>query len=243
MDDFAEKVATARGAEITPRRAEMRRAGAAIRRIIDKFVATKAPEDELTRAADTLEEVAAALEPWPQGRVFEGYAESANAGDPHAFFDHSPIMGKANPLAPPLTVVSAEGRTVVGVAVFGAAYEGPPGCVHGGYVAATFDELLGMTQSMTGKHGMTGRLTVTYRRPTPLHKELRFEGELVREDGRKTFTVGRCLCDGVLTAEAEGLFIAVDFQKIADLYLSRETLAAHHADPGSAAESGASQNR
>ena len=224
-DDFAEKVAAAKAEEITPRRAEMRRAGAALRRIIDKFVATKAPEAELSRAADKLEEVAAALQPWPQGRVFEGFAESANAGDPHAFFDHSPIMGKANPLAPPLNVVSAEGTVVVATVVFGAAYEGPPGCVHGGYVAATFDELLGMTQSMTGKHGMTGRLTISYRKPTPLHRELRFEGEIVREQGRKILTEGRCLYDGEVTAEAEGLFVTVDFSKIAELYLNREAMA------------------
>jgi acyl-coenzyme A thioesterase PaaI-like protein len=224
-DDFAEKVAAAKAEEITPRRAEMRRAGAALRRIIDKFVATKAPEAELSRAADKLEEVAAALQPWPQGRVFEGFAESANAGDPHAFFDHSPIMGKANPLAPPLNIVSAEGTVVVATVVFGAAYEGPPGCVHGGYVAATFDELLGMTQSMTGKHGMTGRLTISYRKPTPLHRELRFEGEIVREQGRKILTEGRCLYDGEVTAEAEGLFVTVDFSKIAELYLNREAMA------------------
>jgi acyl-coenzyme A thioesterase PaaI-like protein len=208
----------------------MRRAAGALRRIIDKFVATKAPEDELTRAADTLEQVAGALAPWPQGRVFEGFAESANAGDPHAFFDHSPIMGRANPLAPPLNVVSARDRVVVANVVFGAAYEGPPGCVHGGYVAASFDELLGMTQSMTGKHGMTGTLTIRYRAPTPLHRELRFEGELVREEGRKIFTVGRCMYDGLVTAEAEGLFITVDFAKIAELYLTREAMAVEEGD-------------
>jgi acyl-coenzyme A thioesterase PaaI-like protein len=229
-DGFEAQVSSAQAADLTPRRLEMRRAGEALRRIIDKFVATKAPEAELTRAADLLEEVADGLAPWPQGRVFEGFAESAPAGDPHAFFDNSPIMGRANPLAPPLDVTVEDGK-VVGRVVFGSAYEGPPGCVHGGYVAATFDELLGMTQSMTGKHGMTGTLTVRYRQPTPLYKELRFEGELVREEGRKIFTVGRCSVDGLVTVEAEGLFITVDFARIADLYLTREARAEAEAAP------------
>jgi acyl-coenzyme A thioesterase PaaI-like protein len=222
MTDFSAQVAAAKNADITPRRAEARRVGVALKRIIDKVVATKAPAEELTRAADTLEGVAELLAPWPQGRIFEGFAESSTAGDPHAFFDNSPIMGKANPLAPSFDV-NVEGSKVVASVVFGAAYEGPPGCVHGGYIAATFDEVLGMTQSMTGKHGMTGTLTIRYRQPTPLHQQLRFEGEIVREEGRKIFTSGRCLReDDVVTAEAEGLFISVDFAKIASLYLSRE---------------------
>ena len=38
-----------------------------------------------------------------------------------------------------------------------AAYEGPPGYVHGGWVALTFDEILGMTNIASGHPGMTGR--------------------------------------------------------------------------------------
>jgi hypothetical protein len=53
---------------------------------------------------------------------------------------------------------------------FGSAYEGPPGCVHGGYVAAAFDEMLGFVQSLGGNPGMTARLTFPIgvrRRSTP----------------------------------------------------------------------------
>jgi acyl-coenzyme A thioesterase PaaI-like protein len=222
---FADQVSAAHAAEITPRRAEMRRAATALKRIIDRFVATKAPTEELTRAADALEQVADGLQPWPQGRNYEGFAETGPAGDAHAFFDNSPVMGKANPLATQIDVDVVDGK-VVAVAVFGAAYEGPPGCVHGGHVAAAFDEVLGMTQSLTGKHGMTGTLTVRYRQPTPLYQTLRFEGELVRADGRKIFTEGRCIReDGTVTAEADGLFITVDMARIAELYDRREVRA------------------
>ena len=94
--------------------------------------------------------------------------KSANAGEPFGFFDHSPMLGQANPLAPPIRLW-LEGDRIHGTATFGAAYEGPPGCVHGGYVAAAFDEVLGSTQSLSGSPGMTGRLTVHYRKPTPLN--------------------------------------------------------------------------
>ena len=105
---------------------------------------------------------------------------------------------------------------------FGSAYEGPPGSVHGGVVAATFDEVLGMTQSLSGQPGMTGTLTVKYRRPTPLHRDLRFEGTLDRVDGRKIFTTGRCFDGDTLTAEAEGLFVRVDFEKIVAMMADRD---------------------
>jgi acyl-CoA thioesterase FadM len=77
-------------------------------------------------------------------------------------------------------------------------------------VAAAFDEVLGATQSLSGNPGMTGRLTVSYRKPTPLHAELRFEGRLERVEGRKIFTRGELWAGDVMCAEAEGLFISID---------------------------------
>lgn len=210
---FPERVRRAYDAAVTPRRAEMRRLAGAMRLIIERLVATSAPEEELTAAAEALEAVAASLEGYPQGRLFEGFAESANAGDPTAFFDHSPIIGRANPIAPPVQL-EVVGEKVQGTARYGAAYEGPPGCVHGGHIAAAFDEVLGMTQSLSGQPGMTGTLTVRYRRPTPLHADLRFEGELLRRDGRKIFTAGRLYHGDELTAEAEATFISVDFSRL-----------------------------
>jgi acyl-coenzyme A thioesterase PaaI-like protein len=200
---------------------ETRRVGEAMRLVIDRLVATTAPSDELIKAAEALEAIAATLDEFPQGRLFEGFAESANAGNTHAFFDNSPIIGRANPLAPPIDVEMTDDK-VIGRVRFGAAYEGPPGCVHGGYIAASFDEVLGMTQSLSGHPGMTGTLTVRYRRPTPLHTELRFEGELDRVEGRKIFTVGRVYNGDEVTAEAEAVFITVDFAKIAELYARRD---------------------
>lgn len=218
---FAARMRDMADQDITPQRAEMRRLAEAARTVIERLVATKAPADVIAEAAEALEAAANALGDFPRGRSYEGFAESANAGDPHAFFDHSPIIGRANPLAPPLSLEVRDGK-VVGSARFGSAYEGPPGAVHGGYVAAAFDEVLGMAQSLGGQPGMTGTLTVRYRRPTPLHTDLHFEGELDRVEGRKIFTSGRVLADGELRAEAEAVFISVDFSKIAELMARRD---------------------
>lgn len=208
-------------ADVTPRQAEMRRLAESAREVIERLVNTEAPLDSLTRAADLLAGASAELDGWPQSRSYEGFAESANAGTPRAFFDHSPIIGLANPLAPPLRIEVREGA-VHATARFGSAYEGPPGSVHGGYIAAAFDEVLGMAQSLGGNPGMTGTLTVRYRRPTPLHAELRFEGTLDRVDGRKLFTSGRLFSPDGLCAEADGLFITVDFARIAALMEARK---------------------
>jgi acyl-coenzyme A thioesterase PaaI-like protein len=95
--------------------------------------------------------------------------------------------------------------------------------VHGGYVACAFDEVLGLTQSIGGTPGMTGTLTIRYRRPTPLHTDLRFEGHIERSEGRKRYTKGYLYAGDELTAEAEGLFIQVDMAKIAALMQQRKT--------------------
>jgi acyl-coenzyme A thioesterase PaaI-like protein len=192
-----------------------------MRRLIGRFVATTAPVEVFAGLADRLDEIAATIEAYPQGALYFGFAEAANAGDSSAPFDYSPLMGRANPLAPPIEL-AVEDDMVRGRVTFGAPYEGPPGCVHGGYVAAAFDELLGLTQSLAGRPGMTGRLTVNYRNPTPLHQELRLEGRVVRVDGRKIFTEGRMFAGELLTAEAEGLFISIDFEKFAALRAARE---------------------
>jgi acyl-coenzyme A thioesterase PaaI-like protein len=208
------------GVPVSPARQEMRRLAAAGREVIERLVATTAPEDVLHRAADLLQEASALLGEWPQGRVYEGYAESANAGDPHAFFDHSPLQGVSNPLAPPVQLEVADG-VVHGRVRFGSAYEGPPGSVHGGYVAAAFDEVLGVAQSLGGSPGMTGTLTIRYRKPTPLHTDLRFEARLEWQEGRKIFCTGELYAGELLCAEAEGIFISVDIARMAELMAKR----------------------
>ena len=104
----------------------------------------------------------------------------------------------------------------------GAAYEGPPGCVHGGYVAAAFDELLGATQSLSGAPGMTGTLTVRYESPTPLDTPLRIEGRLVGVERRKIFTEGTCYAGDRVTATAQGLFISMQSGQFLDPLAERE---------------------
>ena len=204
------------------RRRELHRTSNALRHIIHRLHGSRAGAGELAGVAGKLEALALELDELTAGSMYEGFGESPlGGGDPHAFFDHSPMLGRANPLAPPI-VLWDEGDVMHGRATFGAAYEGPPGCVHGGFVAAAFDEVLGSAQSLGGRPGMTGRLTVHYRSPTPLRTELSFTGKVVQVEGRKTFTHGTVHAGDRLCAEAEGLFISIDFEKMIELRRERE---------------------
>lgn len=207
--------------------AERRRLAAAMRLVIEGLVTSDAPEDELSLAADALERYADRLAGHPRREAYQSWGETSPAGDAASFFDQSPLIGLANPLAPPMTLESDETEGIVrGGANFGSAYEGPPGCVHGGYVAAAFDEVLGLANSLSHNPGMTARLEVNYRRPTPLHTDLRFEARLDRVQGRKNFTSGELYAGDSLCAEAEGLFVSVDQSRFAELFAERQARAA-----------------
>lgn len=206
----------------TARRAQLHRTGNALRLIVDRLHGSPAPAEELDAVATELERLADRLEAFPKRSLYEGFGEATLAGrEPFAFFDHSPMLGRANPLAPPISLW-ADGDVLRAEAHFGSAYEGPPGCVHGGYVAAAFDEVLGSAQSLGGRPGMTARLCIDYRSPTPLHTDLRFEARVTGMEGRKTFTRGTLHAGDRLCAEAQGLFVAVDMSRVAELRAQRE---------------------
>lgn len=200
---------------------QKRRLASAMRLVIERLVPSNAPVDELRRAAVALEGYAEALKNHPRLRDARLFGESANAGDVGAFFDQSPLIGLANPLAPPITIGRKDDRHAHATAVFGSAYEGPPGSVHGGFIAAAFDEVLGFVQSLSGNPGMTGTLTVKYRSPTPLHSPLLFEASLDRVEGRKIFTSATLEANGKLCAEAEGIFISFHKEQMEELTQAR----------------------
>jgi hypothetical protein len=132
---------------------------------------------------------------------------SALAGPPDGVLvERSPVSGRSNPLAPPLHLEMSEGVTR-GWAVWTDAYEGPPGCLHGGFVAAAFDDLMGLAQMASGSAGYTGTLTVRMLRPTPLNRRITYEAHLDRHEGRKIWCRATAHHDEELLADAEILFI------------------------------------
>ena len=207
--------------DLSPRRLGLKELADEVRRVIDRLVATDAPDDVIAAATAEVAAAAARFEGYHQGSLY-GFSEMANAGKREApLFDHSPLIGMANPLAPPMSIREEDG-VIVAEVTFGQAYEGPPGCVHGGYVAAAFDELLGATQSLSGAPGMTGTLTIRYESPTPLQTPLRIEGRLAGVERRKIFTEGTLYAGDRVTATAKGIFISMQPGQFLDLLAERE---------------------
>ena len=179
-----------------------------VRAVVERLVGLDVSAIE----AETLAEVEAAaqdlrrrLEALPDWRR---HGSLATAPLPEgSLLERSPISGRGNALALPLTY-EFDGATTRAWAVFSQAHEGPPGGVHGGYVAAAFDELLGVAQMATGLAGFTGTLKVRYHALTPIGRRVDYEAVAGARDGRKLTMHAKASVDGTLVAEAEGLFIA-----------------------------------
>jgi len=187
----------------TPERA---RIADAVRTLIDAVMTTEAEPDVLLAVADEAERLAEQLGARRDGGA--GYLPRSH-GD---YLPRSPVVGDASPLAPridwDLSDDALNGhRGVVAHGTFGAPYEGPPGYVHGGMIALAFDEVLGIANIAGGHPGMTARLTVHYRKPTPLFHELHFRAAVDRVEGRRIMSRVQLWDGETLTAEAEGLFV------------------------------------
>jgi uncharacterized protein (TIGR00369 family) len=115
-------------------------------------------------------------------------------------------IGERNPVAPPLVIHRDDDGVVSSEVTLGAAYEGPPGHVHGGVCALILDHLLGATAHQPGRPAYTGTLTLRYMRPTPLGP-LNARAHVDRIDGAKTFAVGHIADEEGITVAAEGVFI------------------------------------
>ena len=121
--------------------------------------------------------------------------------------DYEVFTGRATPVSPPMTLWIEDG-VVRGRANLGLTFQGPPGRVHGGIIAAMLDVLMAKTQDITRTIGVTGTLNIRYIRATPLHADIEMEARVVRTEGRKLFNEGRFFVNGEQTVHAEGIWIA-----------------------------------
>jgi acyl-coenzyme A thioesterase PaaI-like protein len=186
-----------------------RRAAMALRRLHVALATRNGSAAALDALASDVEALAGELE---RGDELPGVLAHVQGGGMERFVamtrELNPLSGLANPIAPPLEMWRDDSRAW-GTVRFGWPYEGPPGTVHGGFIAATFDQFLGFAQGLGDGSGVTGKLEVRYARPTPLHVALRLEAELRERIGRLTYVQGRLLHDGVVTAKAKAMFVDV----------------------------------
>ncbi|MFZ1175267.1 MAG: PaaI family thioesterase [Mycobacterium sp.] len=174
-----------------------------IRRLIDVSIRTEAEPAAVAVATSMIDSAAAKL----SGTLQPGPLGVHHMPDGQTIAWGNVVVGVRNPVAPPLVIQHDTDGLVWSEFVLGAAYEGPPGNVHGGVCALVLDHVLGATAHHPGRPAYTGTLTLRYRRPTPLGRPLRAEAHAERTEGVKTFAVGTLADEDGATVEAEGIFI------------------------------------
>lgn len=200
-------------AYITPARVD---AAHAVSDLVHALVGTVTDDDTLREIARLAHEATARLDGAPpRVRTVPDFATVQalrDAGEDTTFLTMGdrPVAGPANP-----TAVRCEPRwdddgTAHADVWFGPAFEAAPGRVHGGMVAAVFDDILGMAMARVRSPGFTGRLTVHFRAPVPMNQRIEFKAWGGEPDGRKLVVQSEARLEGRLLAEADALFILVD---------------------------------
>ncbi len=197
---------------------------ASLRRLGNALVAHQPDDGTLAEITRRVDEVLPSVEAAPERvhsllarreTVFARTMPEGAEAIPASAFPDCVVSGRANPMG-----IGArawrEGDEAVCQVVLGKAFEGAPGRAHGGVVAALMDQTMGLVMSISGSPAFTGRLTVTYRHPTPLGRQLEGRARLAARTGRKMTVVGELRDGDRLLVQGEGLFVAVDPDRFFD---------------------------
>jgi acyl-coenzyme A thioesterase PaaI-like protein len=176
--------------------------GQAVREVVDAAIRSEVDEDEIHSVTAGLGLLAHRLRARQRPGAF---------GIPYGASGRSRPWGNAaiglrNGVAPPLQVVREPGGHLWAEFVLGAAYEGPPGLVHGGVAALVLDHVMGECASATGRPGYTGTLTLRYHAGAPLGP-LRVDARPEVVGDTKTLIRGTLSAGDQTCVEAEGVFI------------------------------------
>ena len=189
------------------------RAATALRRLGHGLVGHEVSPSLLSTVAETVESWLPEVESGQsRSRSIESmkrdhFARPAE-GAPIGTFPDCVVSGDANPMGLDVQFFR-EGDEAVSRCVLGSAFEGAPTRVHGGIVAAVFDDLMGFVLSIVESPAYTAELTVRYRRPTPVNTEIEFRARLVSRQGRRLHIEAEATHAGARIAEATALFITI----------------------------------
>lgn len=172
------------------------------RGLVDAVLRSTVPHEEMRAVRAEIDALTARL----RASQIDGPFGVSVTPDGHVRSHGNAVVGMRNAVAPPLDVQTSEEGRAWADFTLGAAYEGPPGLVHGGVSALLLDQIAGEAAAAGGAPGMTGTLTLRYRRGTPLGP-LHAEARIDRTDGVKTVVTGFIGDTEGPTVEAEGIFV------------------------------------
>ena len=143
------------------------------------------------------------------------------ADDPRrVYLNHATDIGAYNPCFPEYRFDHLDDEKAAGRVYFPLVYEGPPGLVHGGFLGVFFDCVIQHQNCVAGLSGETRTLTVTFRRPTPVLTELRFD--IVRSQiERGIASTARLLLDDEVLCSGEVNTLASPPDKLSTFQFGR----------------------
>jgi uncharacterized protein (TIGR00369 family) len=112
-----------------------------------------------------------------------------------------------------------EGGELVGVFQPRAEHQGYPGRLHGGLASTLLDETIGRAINLADTQiwGVTAEITVKFRKPVPLDREVRAIARITRDRGRVFEGTGEIVLeDGTVAVEAQGKYVKLPLDGIVD---------------------------
>ena len=140
-------------------------------------------------------------------RALQSFRFAFDRNHPNDVLPFNPATGEFNPIAPKLAM-AVDGNELVTHSEFSNCYESGPDTVQSGMVAAVYDQLLAYAVMASWQTGPTLWLKVSYRKPTPINRRLRFECAVASIDGKKVSVTGSCHQGDEKLSEAEALLLA-----------------------------------
>ena len=174
---------------------------AALRELTDTALSLEQTSPELEALIQTVRDAQRALAAQAPADLRPRIGDHAGDADRRVYVDHGYDVGDYNPCVPRYVLELDEGgddEGAHGTVEFPISYEGPPGIVHGGFLAVFFDCVLQELNCALGLAGKTAELSVRYRRPAPLLTPLVFRAERVVDDRRITAHAALLLGDDLL---------------------------------------------
>jgi len=130
------------------------------------------------------------------------------------------ICGKKNKFGLKASFYETERNELIAIFKPGQEHQGYPGRLHGGIAAAILDETIGRNINVGRDDelwGVTMDFSIKFKRPIPLDGEIKVITNLTEENKRIFKGTGKIiLSDGKIAATAEGRYLKLPIEKIAD---------------------------
>lgn len=181
---------------------------AQLRALQTKLVGEYFSDDSMLKISQLIEQCHQVDTDNDKARRLEHFNFAIAQQNPNEILPFSPITGYYNPVAPDIDVqYDRDSKELTAYCTLDNVFEGPPNMVHGGTLAAIFDQILAMCGTCNHLAGPTATLTIDYLKPTPLHAPLVFTCKILKQEGRKIYIEGICTVNEEVTSKAQGLFI------------------------------------